>query len=163
MTIIDAFSHELEQEGNTTRKMLARIPNDRYDWSPHEKSMTIRRLANHIAELPSWIGMTLHTHELDFANNPYQPTTISNTAELLDFFEKTLEEGKAQLAGAKEEQLSENWTLRDGEQVHSTTSKLEVLRMTMSQIIHHRAQLGVYLRLLNTPIPGSYGPSADEQ
>lgn len=163
MTIIDLFAKELEEEGKTTRKMLACIPDESYDWSPHEKSMNIQRLANHIAELPGWIGMTLHTHELDFANNPYQPTTFSNTDELLEYFEKVLEEGRQQLANAKEEQLYENWTLREGEQVYSTSSKLDVLRMTFSQIVHHRAQLGVYLRLLNTPIPGSYGPSADDQ
>lgn len=162
MTALDLLAKELAQEATTTRNMLARVPDDQYDWRPHEKSMTIRQLATHIAELPSWIGMTLNTDELDFAKNPYQPEQINNTSELLAYFDSTLAEGKAELAKAREEQLSENWTLRDGETVYSTSSKYDMIRITMSQIIHHRAQLGVFLRLLNIPIPGSYGPSADE-
>ena len=80
----------------------------------------------------------------------------------MNYFEKTLADGRAHLESAKEEQLSESWTLRNGNEVYSTSPKSEVLRMSYSQIIHHRAQLGVYLRLLDVPIPGSYGPSADD-
>lgn len=162
MTIIQFLQQQLEQEGNTTRRMLQRIPDDKLDWQPHEKSMTIKRLASHIAELPTWLGMALHTDELDFENNPYQPVNITSTAQLLEFFEKNLAEGKAQLANAKEEGLSKIWTLRSGKNIFSAEPKAAVMRMALSQIIHHRAQLGVYLRLLNVPIPGSYGPSADE-
>ena len=160
--MIQMFLKELDMEATTTRKMLSRIPDDKYDWQPHPKSMTIRRLATHVAELPSWITMTLTTSELDFANSPYKPEVINNTAELMNYFERTLADGRAHLEAAKEEQLSESWTLRNGEEVYSTSPKSEVLRMTYSQIIHHRAQLGVYLRLLDVPIPGSYGPSADD-
>jgi uncharacterized damage-inducible protein DinB len=156
------FLKELDMEAKTTRKMLSRIPDDKYDWQPHPKSMTIRRLATHVAELPSWITMTLTTSELDFANNPYKPEVINNTAELINYFERTLAVGRAHLEGAMEEQLSDSWILRNGDEVYSTSPKSEVLRMTYSQIIHHRAQLGVYLRLLDVPIPGSYGPSADD-
>ncbi|MEO5564733.1 MAG: DinB family protein [Chitinophagaceae bacterium] len=163
MTILELFAKELESEAITTRKMLERVPDDKYDWAPHEKSMTIKRLATHIAELPSWIGMALNTDELDFAANDYEPVDIRNTTSLLEYFEKNLADGRAQLAKAKQGQLSEPWTLRNGEQVYSISPKGEVVRMSFSQIIHHRAQLGVYLRLLNIPIPGSYGPSADEQ
>lgn len=162
MSLIQLLEKEMEQEAQTTRKMLSRIPDDKYDWQPHPKSMTIRRLATHVAELPTWVSMVLNTTELDFAANPYQPVPIKNTAELLDYFEKSLADGKAQLAQATEEQLWEDWTLRNGEQIYSTDSKADVIRMTYCQIVHHRAQLGVYLRLLNIPIPGSYGPSADE-
>jgi uncharacterized damage-inducible protein DinB len=162
MDIIQLLLKEMEQEAQTTRKMLERVPNDKYQWKPHEKSMTIQRLATHIAELPSWVTMALTTSELDFANNPYQPKIINNTAELLEYFEASLADGKAHLSGAKEEQLWGNWTLRNGDQVYSTSSKYEVVRMSFAQIIHHRAQLGVFLRLLDVPIPGSYGPSADE-
>ena len=162
MTIIKSLSKELETEAATTRKMLERVPNDKYDWKPHEKSMTIKRLATHIAELPSWIGITLNTDELDFAKNPYTLPDISNTAQLLNYFEKNLTEGKAELAKAREEQLSQPWTLRNGEKIYNTSPKSDVIRMTYCQVVHHRAQLGVYLRLLNIPIPGSYGPSADE-
>jgi len=162
MPINTALLAELKHEAVNTRKMIERVPSEKLEWRPHEKSMTIGRLATHIAELPSWITMTLTTSELDFATSPYTPEAINNTAELLKYFEKNLADGKAHLENETEEQLSESWTLRNGKDIYSTTPKSEVLRMTYSQIIHHRAQLGVYLRLLNVPIPGSYGPSADD-
>ncbi|WP_224997181.1 DinB family protein [Cesiribacter sp. SM1] len=161
-TLIDIFAKELEQEAVTTRKMLERIPDDKFSWQPHPKSMTIKRLATHIAELPTWIGMTLTTNELDFSNNPYAPVDVNTTAELLEYFEKSLEDGRKHIAMGRDEQLSDPWTLRDGDTIYDTSPKLAVLRMSFNQIVHHRAQLGVYLRLLNIPIPGSYGPSADE-
>lgn len=162
MSLIQIFLKELDREAQTTRKMLSRIPNDKYDWKPHPKSMTVRQLATHLAELPSWVTLTLTTTELDFATSPYTPVAINDTVELMNHFEKSLAEGRASLEAAKEEQLADSWTLRNGEQIYNTTSKSEVIRMTYSQIIHHRAQLGVYLRLLDIPIPGSYGPSADD-
>lgn len=162
MAVLEMFAKELDQEAQTTRKMLALVPNDQYDWQPHPKSMSMIRLATHVAELPSWVKMTLTTDELDFNRNPYQPEKIANTDELLAYFERSYGEGKSHLAAAREEQLAQPWTLRAGDQVYSTSSKEEVIRMALSQIIHHRAQLGVYLRLLDIPIPGSYGPSADE-
>jgi uncharacterized damage-inducible protein DinB len=161
-SMLQTFLKELDAESITTRKMLERVPTGKFDWKPHEKSMTIRQLATHIAELPSWISMTLTTDELDFASNPYNPEVINNSAELLAYFERSLADGRAHLLSAREEQLEEPWTLRNGEQIYSTSPKAEVIRMSLSQIIHHRAQLGVYLRLLDIPIPGSYGPSADE-
>jgi uncharacterized damage-inducible protein DinB len=160
--MIQAFLKELDAEARTTRKMLSIIPDDKYQWKPHEKSMTIQQLATHVAELPTWIPMTLNTSELDFAANPYEQKKISSTKDLLQFFEDCLSEARSALQSAKEEQLTEPWTLRNGEQIYSTEPKEDVIRMTLSQIIHHRAQLGVFLRLLNIPIPGSYGPSADE-
>jgi len=156
------LTKEMEQEAQTTRKMLSIVPDDKYDWKPHEKSMTIKQLATHIAELPSWVPMAIHTSELDFAASPYQPEEIANTAQLMEYFEKTVADAKAQLAAATEKQLEADWTLRNGEQIYFTSSKYEMIRIAFSQIVHHRAQLGVYLRLLNVPIPGSYGPSADE-
>ena len=162
VSLIPMLEKEMEQEAQTTRKMLARVSADKFDWSPHPKSMTLRRLATHVAELPSWVQMILTTEELDFAANPYQPVQVNSTAELLAYFEKCLADGKAQLAEASEDQLWENWTLRNGEEIYSTDPKADVIRMTYCQIVHHRAQLGVYLRLLDIPIPGSYGPSADE-
>jgi uncharacterized damage-inducible protein DinB len=162
MSMIEVFLKELEQEAVTTRKMLERVPNDKYDWTPHEKSMNIRSLATHIAELPSWISMGLNTTELDFAVTPYNPPVINATADLLNLFEQSFNSGISGLKQAKEEDLLPIWTLRDGEQTLAVMTKAELIRHTMSQIIHHRAQLGVYLRLLNIPIPGSYGPSADD-
>lgn len=162
MKLIPMLLEEMELEAKTTRKMLERVPNDKYDWRPHPKSMTIRQLATHIAELPSWIPLTLTTDELDFADNPYTPQVITDTPALLEYFEKTLSEGKDSLQKAEEEQLDDLWTLRNGEEIYSTTSKAEVIRTTYCQIVHHRAQMGVCLRLLDVPIPGSYGPSADD-
>ncbi len=160
LAIIDLLLKELDQEATTTRKMLAAVPNDKYDWRPHPKSMSIQSLATHIAELPGWISMTLQTDELDFAANPYQQEKIGNTPDLLAYFERTYAAGKAALEKATEEQLLQNWTLRNGEEIYSVST--EVIRMAYSQIVHHRAQLGVFLRLLDVPIPGSYGPSADD-
>jgi uncharacterized damage-inducible protein DinB len=162
MSQIKTFQNELEHEALTTRKMLAVIPNDKYDWKPHPKSMSIRQLATHIAELPSWIPMTLNTSELDFADNPYNPEIINDTPTLMVYFEKKLVEGRSGLAEAKEAQLDEPWTLRNGKEIYNTSAKAAIIRMSLSQIIHHRAQLGVFLRLLDVAIPGSYGPSADE-
>lgn len=163
MSLIQMLLTEMDQEANTTRKMLERIPDDKYDWQPHPKSMTIQKLATHIAELPAWVALTLHTDELDFATTPYEPSTVDNTTDVLHFFEQSLAEGKASLSQATEEQLEPIWILRTGNEIHSQTTKGEMVRIAYSQIVHHRAQLGVYLRLLNIPIPGSYGPSADEQ
>ncbi|MFL5742483.1 MAG: DinB family protein [Flavisolibacter sp.] len=160
--MIPMFLKEMEQEANTTRKMLSRIPDDKYDWKPHPRSMTIRSLATHIAELPGWVTMTLNTDELDFSKSAYQPTVINNTKELLQLFEKSLAEGKKSLQQSNEEELEKPWTMRNGEKIYNTSPKSEVLRMSYCQTVHHRAQLGVYLRLLDIPIPGSYGPSADE-
>lgn len=162
MSTIEMLVKEMEQEAHTTRKMLQRIPNDKFDWQPHAKSMSIKRLANHIAELPGWVSMVLTSDELDFAKNPYTDGTNTNTTDLLEYFDTTLADGKAHLEKATEDQLLPDWTLRHGDEIYNVSSKAEVIRMTYCQIVHHRAQLGVYLRLLNVPIPGSYGPSADE-
>ena len=162
MSQIQMLLGEMEQEARTTRKMLERVPNDKFNWSPHQKSMTIQRLATHIAELPGWVAMTLTTNELDFSNNPYEQVDITNREELLAYFDRTLELGRSHLLSATDEDLLPDWTLRNGNEIYSTNPKGEVIRMSYSQIVHHRAQLGVYLRLLDVPIPGSYGPSADE-
>jgi uncharacterized damage-inducible protein DinB len=162
MTFLEFFLEQLEMEAVTTRKMLSIVPTDKFDWKPHEKSMELKRLAIHVAELPTWITMTLNTDELDFAKNEYKQAPIQSTEELVSYFEKCLIEGGESLKKGKETDLEKPWTLRNGEQIYDVSPKRNVIRMSISQIIHHRAQLGVYLRLLNIPIPGSYGPSADE-
>jgi uncharacterized damage-inducible protein DinB len=161
-SMIDMFKKELQQESVTTRKMLERIPDDKFEWQPHPKSMTIRQLATHISELPTWMPMVLHTTELDFATAPYEPKVINNNAELMQYFEESLGQGLAGLVPENESKMDETWVLRNGADIYSQTSKAEFLRVTMNQITHHRAQMGVYLRLLDIPIPGSYGPSADD-
>ncbi|MEO7984767.1 MAG: DinB family protein [Bacteroidota bacterium] len=163
MTLIESFHKELDREAATTRKMLERVPEEHYDWKPHEKSMTLKQLATHVAEIPTWLGLVLSTSELDFAANGYKPTAIANGQELISFFERSIAEGKAALGAANDEQLKATWTMRSGENIFASDPKDEVLRGCFCQVVHHRAQLGVYLRLLNVPIPGSYGPSADDQ
>jgi len=162
MTLIPMLLKEMEQEAQTTRKMLQRLPEDKYSWKPHSKSMTLQRLATHVAELPGWISMTLATDELDFEKNEYKPEVINNNEELLAYFERNLASGKESLENATDEDLLPNWILRNGDTIYSVNTKGEVIRMAYCQTVHHRAQLGVYLRLLDIPIPGSYGPSADE-
>jgi uncharacterized damage-inducible protein DinB len=162
MQIIKMFLKELEQEAQTTRKFLSIVPNDKFDWQPHPKSMTIRQLATHIAELPGWIPMAITTDELDFAKNAYKPEQLNNSTELLENLEQNVTAANASLGQTNEDVLAEPWTLRNGEHIIMVRTKAEVIRVALSQTTHHRAQLGVYLRLLNIPIPGSYGPSADE-
>lgn len=162
MSFIAMYLQQLEQESITTRKMLSLIPDDKFDWQPHPRSMTLRQLGTHIAELPTWITFGLTTDELDFVKTPYQPKEINNTAKLLAYFEESLADGRTHLIPENEGKLTESWKLLAGDQIFLDISKGEAIRNSMSQTIHHRAQLGVFLRLLDIPIPGSYGPSADE-
>lgn len=161
MTIIEFFKQQFIEEAVTTRKMLSRVPDDQFDYKPHEKSMVMKSLVTHIADLPGWFHLTLTTDELDF-QKAYEMPDIKNTKDLLTYFDKRYEDGLSVLVSQNEKELNKPWTLRNGETIYSTQPKVDVLRMSISQQIHHRAQLGVYLRLLNVPIPGSYGPSADE-
>ncbi|MFD0939129.1 DinB family protein [Pedobacter boryungensis] len=163
MNIIEFLLKELESEAQTTRKFLALVPFDKAQWAPHEKSMKMMPLSTHIAELPSWISLGLTTDELDFATAPYEPIVVNNNDELLAIFEKSYEGAKEELAKAKEEDLIKRWVLRNGEQILSDMDKYGIIRIAFSQTTHHRAQLGVYFRLLNIPVPSSYGPTADDQ
>lgn len=162
MTVLSVLQQELENEAKTTRKMLSIVPDAQFEWQPHSKSMSLKSLSAHVAELPSWVRMVLETDELDFQQNPYTMPSFQTTTELLEFFEKNILDARDALASADESTFQQPWTLRAGETIYSADPKVEVLRMTFSQIIHHRAQLGVFLRLLDIPIPGSYGPSADD-
>jgi uncharacterized damage-inducible protein DinB len=161
MKMIPVLLKEMQEESIITRKMLNLIPEDKYDWKPHPRSMSIRQLATHLAELPSWVSMALDTDELDFEKMDYKPSVVNNNAELLDLFEKSFASGSSGLEKATEEALLPEWTMRQGEKIFSVRAKHEVIRMAFCQTVHHRAQLGVFLRLLDVPIPGSYGPSAD--
>jgi uncharacterized damage-inducible protein DinB len=161
MTFIEFFKQQFIEEGTTTRKMLSRVPDDKFDYAPHPKSMNMKRLTTHIADLPGWIHMTFTTDEIDFAQ-PYESPDIKTNQQLMEFFEKRYAEGLSALVPENEKLLNKPWTLRNGATIYSTDPKIDIVRMSLSQQIHHRAQLGVYLRLLNIPIPGSYGPSADE-
>jgi len=162
MNIIELLVKELDQEAAITRKMLNCVSDDDYDWQPHPKSMTVRRLATHLADLGNWFAMTLTTSELDFMTTNWKEEIINDTSSLLNYFERSLANGRSHLEQATEADLQEMWTLRSGEHILSSTTKYEMIRIILGQMIHHRAQLGVFLRLLNIPIPGTYGPSADE-
>ncbi|UAY54598.1 DinB family protein [Arachidicoccus terrestris] len=162
MEFIPVLLKEMEKENVTTREMLSRIPDTIYDWQPHPKSMTVRSLATHLAELPSWVDMVLNTDGLDFATMPYNPPVVNHTADILNIYDKSYEAGHSALAKADPAILEKTWTLSNGDKVLAADNKLETLRMVYCQIVHHRAQMGVFLRLNNVPIPPSYGPSADE-
>ena len=162
MSLTPIFLKELQNEAVTTRKMLERISSDKFDWKAHLKSMSIKEVATHIAELPGWVPMVLSTNELDFATMDYKPAKINSTKDLLDLLNSNVEMAESFLKPENEGELSKGWILRNGDKILSNDSKAEVIRMVFNQITHHRAQLGVYLRLLDIPIPGSYGPSADE-
>lgn len=154
---------ELKKELASTRKLLAIVPFEKADWKPHEKSMTLGRLATHVAEIPNWLAVTLTTSELDFSKG-YNQNKPSNNTELMKLFEDCSAKAMEVMKNTREEELYENWTMRNGDHIYFTRMKALVLRdFVFSHLAHHRAQLGVYLRLLDIPIPGIYGPSADDK
>lgn len=162
-TIGSAYLAELEHEAKTAREVLSRVPADKFDWKPHEKSMTFGRLASHVAEMIGWTAPTLLQPELDFAKMDYKPYDPASTQDLLDFFDKNLAEAVEVLKNVTDEQFMENWTMRNGETEYFTLPKVAVMRsFVMNHIIHHRGQLSVYLRLNDIAVPSIYGPSADE-
>lgn len=162
MKIIPVLLKELDNEVQLTRQMFAQVPEGKYNWRPHLKSMNIKDLVTHIADLPSWVTLALTTDELDFAVSPYHPKEVQNNADLLAAFEQAYVTGRKHLSDANESALTEGWILRNGDYVIKNYTRLEAIRVALNQLTHHRAQLGVDLRLLDIFIPGSYGPSADE-
>lgn len=154
---------ELEHEANTTRKVLERIPAEIFDYKPHEKSMTMSRLATHVAEMVNWITVTCTSSELDFAAGDYQPFEAKTTKELVEYLNKNVAEALEALKNTSDEAMREDWTLKNGEAVYFTMPKIATLRtFCFNHIWHHRGQLSVYLRLNDIPVPEIYGPSADE-
>jgi len=166
MTIGQSMLPEFDQEMENTRKTLERVPDDKWSWKPHEKSGTLGWLAGHVGTVPEWISMTINTQELDYApvNGPsYEPPKISNRKELLAAFDKGSAEARAALAGVSDQEIMKGWTLLAGGKEIFTMPRVACIRgMCLNHLIHHRAQLGVYFRLLGVPVPGLYGPSADE-
>lgn len=159
-----ALIAELQQEAQTTRKCLERIPEDKFDYKPHEKSMSFIRLAVHVAEMTDWVKETIEKDELDFATFDYKPFEPKTTAELIEYFDKHLADAVESLQNVSSEDVfMQNWKLSNGEQVYFEMPKIQVLRgMVFNHIVHHRGQLSVYLRLNDLPVPALYGPSADE-
>jgi uncharacterized damage-inducible protein DinB len=161
MTINEPFVAEVQQEAIATRKMLERIPPETFDWKPHEKSMTMKRLAVLVADMFGWLVFMVDEPELDFAKG-YEQADPKSTQELVDFFDKQLAAGIQSLKNADDARFGENWKLRNGDDIYMETTKLEVIRQTINHMVHHRGQLSVYLRLNDIAVPQIYGPSADE-
>ena len=162
MAIKDGLLNELKNEAAVTRRVLERIPADKFDWKPHEKSMTMGRLATHVADMFYWFMPTLEADELDFAKgyNESKPATAEELTAILD---KNVAAATAVLQNVDDAAFMKNWTLRNGEEIYFTMPKIGVVRaMIMNHIVHHRGQLSVYLRLNDIPVPALYGPSADE-
>jgi uncharacterized damage-inducible protein DinB len=165
MAINQALLPEFDQEMAGVRKTLERIPEDKFSFKPHEKSMTLGRLASHIAELPGWGATTINTNELDIMPGGVvqQANNLATRAEVLALFEKNASEARAAIAGTSDDHLMKPWSLLMNGRVIMTLPRIAVLRnFVMNHVIHHRAQLGVYLRLNNIAVPSLYGPSADE-
>jgi uncharacterized damage-inducible protein DinB len=167
MALNAALLPEFDQEMAKTRKSLERVPDDKFDWKPHTKSMTVRKLALHVAQFPSWVTETLEKTSLDVAPAgapAFKPPEVNSHKELLEIFDRDLAKARQNLQAASDAQLMETWTLLAGGKTIFALPRIAVLRsMVMNHMIHHRAQLGVYLRLNDIPVPALYGPSADEQ
>lgn len=164
MKLAQSFATELEYEAAITIKFLERVPMDHFDWTPHEKSMSIGRLANHICEMPGWIPTTLNSNELDFSTFHYTPLHFRDNAALINAFKASVQKAIELLLNTSNEDFMDLWTLRRGEQITFTLPKAAVIRNNcFNHLYHHRGQLSVYLRQLDIPVPGAYGPSADER
>ncbi|MGE0591865.1 MAG: DinB family protein [Vicinamibacterales bacterium] len=162
MPIVDALLPEYDHEMATTRKVLERVPDDKFAWKPHDKSMSMQGLATHVATLTSWGKATIEHPTFDLAV-PHTPPQVNSRADLLRVFDETSAATRASLVGRSDAELLEPWSLKHGEQTILTMPKVGVLRsFVLNHLIHHRGQLSVYLRLQDVPVPSIYGPSADE-
>lgn len=163
MNIIEELQNELRAEYEITKKFLQRYPEDKNDWKPHPKSMSLNGIAVHIVEIFAWPEVIMNTEYLDFAATPYVPSIIKTRTELQQKLEENYKKGAATLNALTPEKLDGKWDIRQGEMVFQEWSKYGAIRHSFKQITHHRAQLGVYYRLNDIAVPGSYGPSADER
>ncbi len=162
--IAQAMIGELQFEADSTRKYLQAIPEDKYDWKPHEKSMSFKRLAIHISEIPGWTKETMTLSELDFAKFDYKAPDFQSNADIVAAFDKGVKTAIEVLSNSKDSDFMDTWTMRDGDKVFFTMPKTIVMRnFVLNHLIHHRAQLGVYLRLNDIPLAKAYGPTADDQ
>ena len=166
MKISDALIPELDHETATTRKVLARCPEDKFGWKPHEKSFNMGSLATHIVKMYGWGVDVLELDNFDYAPvgaPPYKEEPYATTEALLAAFDKNIAKLRAALAKAPDESMMKDWSLLAGGQVVFTMPRVVVMRsMIFNHLVHHRGQLSVYLRLNNVPVPAIYGPSADE-
>ena len=162
MAIKDSLLPEFDSEMATTRRVIERLKEDKYDWAPHEKSMKAGRLASHIAEMTVWGTLSISQDSLDLAGG-HQPFSAGSCSELLATFDKNVAQCRKAIEGAGDETLMKPWSLLNEGKAIMTLPRISVIRsFVLNHIIHHRGQLSVYLRLTDTPVPSIYGPSADE-
>jgi uncharacterized damage-inducible protein DinB len=162
MSIANNLWEELKQEAANTRKLLELVPFDKADFKPHEKSMTLKRLACHVAEITGWWKECLTMDELDFAKDSGPAKEYHSTEDIVAWHDELLAKAEVILKNVSEDEFSKPWTMRQGEMIFFTMPKGEVVRTwCLNHLYHHRGQLTVYLRLLNIPLPGMYGPTAD--
>lgn len=167
MTIADSLLPEFDHEMATTRSLLERVPDGNEDWKPHPKSTSLGRLSSHIATLPGLVDIALQEPEMDMnppGGKKYTVPELHSRTELLDTFDSIVKSARATLAGASDADMKTMWSLKNAGVPIFSLPRAAVLRsFVMNHIIHHRAQLGVYLRMLDVPLPSSYGPTADTQ
>jgi uncharacterized damage-inducible protein DinB len=162
MPLVDALLPEFDHEMSTTRKVLERVPEDRFSWQPHAKSFSIGTLAAHLANLPNWGTETLTKAEIDLTGGQ-APSAFASKTELMTAFDRNTAAMRAALVGKTDAELLAMWSLKHAGKTMFSMPKTAVLRsFVLSHVIHHRGQLSVYLRLLDVPVPSIYGPSADE-
>jgi len=167
MTISEAFLPEFDHEIENTRRVLERVPDDKLGWRPHPKSGTFAWLGGHVANLPIWAKMTMESESFDYAppggSQTPPPAEPKTRKELLESLEKNAQAARTEITKADDDAMLKPWTLLKGGQTLFTMPRIGVLRgMILNHLIHHRGELCVYLRLNDIPVPGLYGPSADE-
>jgi uncharacterized damage-inducible protein DinB len=166
MTYSQQILPEYDEEMANTRKVLERIPDDKLDWKPHPKSNTIGWNANHLAEIPSWVNMTLDTTELDIApvgGEPWRSPKLTSRKEILELFDKNVAAARKALAEVKDDAMGVDWSLlQAGANILTLPRSAMIRSFVLNHLVHHRAILCVYLRLNDIPVPGMYGPSGDE-
>jgi uncharacterized damage-inducible protein DinB len=163
MTMSQTLLPEFDNEMKLTRKALERVPDDKFDWKPHEKSMSLGRLAGHLAELPGFATAIIQTEGMNFDKGEYKPAVVKNRAEVLEVFDKNVAATREAITGATDDHLRQPWHLIYKEKKLFEAPRAVALRaMAMNHIIHHRGQFTVYLRLNDVAVPAIYGPSADE-
>jgi uncharacterized damage-inducible protein DinB len=162
MALADTLLPEFDHEMTVTRKVLERVPDDKHEWKPHPKSFSLGALATHVANLPTWGTETLTKSEIDVGGNP-TAEPLASTADILAAFDRNVAAARNALTRKTDAELAAMWSLRRNGKTLFSMPKTAVWRsFVVSHLIHHRAQLTVYLRLLDVPIPSIYGPSADE-
>jgi uncharacterized damage-inducible protein DinB len=164
MSLGITLAAELQYEALSTRKMLEIVPDESFEWQPHEKSMTLGKLALHISELPQWARVALTQEEFDFAKNIQKPFSFNTSAELVNRFDLLVSDAFELLQHISDSEIMRTWRLRNGEKILAEMPRAGVIRsMVLNHLFHHRGQLSVYLRLQNVPLPAVYGSTADEQ